>query len=218
MCSPRHVRSVAGPPQERGTHEQPHSRILAHETRGWKHDEIVLPRPPPIRRSLDFPQRGCPARSPLERPGPRCAGHHSKSPARGGRAIKALLLDQSVLAGVGNIYADEALFEAGISPRQSSRSVSQPALERMAAALRAILAEAISRGGSTLRDYQDADGNSGTATLTHRVYGRGGLPCVRCGRCLAEDEVAQRTTVWCRQCQRGPNKHASTTMTERATF
>lgn len=142
--------------------------------------------------------------------------HAAAAPSR--RAIKALLLDQSVLAGVGNIYADEALFEAGVSPRQSSRSVSLPALERLAAALRAILAEAISRGGSTLRDYRDADGNSGTATLTHRVYGRGGLPCVRCGRQLTVGVVAQRTTVWCRQCQRGPNKQAISAISKLATL
>lgn len=118
------------------------------------------------------------------------------------RAIKAALLDQRVVAGVGNIYADEALFAAAIRPARRADRLRPADLDRLAAAIRGVLAAAVSAGGSTLRDYVDADGNPGTFQLAHAVYGRTGQPCPACGRPLAGGRVAQRATAWCRSCQR----------------
>jgi formamidopyrimidine-DNA glycosylase len=118
------------------------------------------------------------------------------------RAIKAGLLDQRVLAGVGNIYADESLFLAGIAPRRRAERLSREQCERLAACVRGVLAVAIEAGGSTLRDYVDADGRAGASQFAHRVYGRGGQACVACGRVLRSAVVGQRTTVWCGGCQK----------------
>lgn len=122
------------------------------------------------------------------------------------RPIKSALLDQSVLAGVGNIYADEALWRARIAPGRPARGLSVDDCERLAAGIRGVLREAIDSGGSTIRDYVDGSGRAGSFQLRHAVYGRGGLPCPRCGRRLASAVVAQRTTVWCRACQRASSR------------
>lgn len=119
------------------------------------------------------------------------------------RAIKATLLDQGVLAGVGNIYADEALWQAQIAPTRAAGRLADSEVGRLASAVRDVLARAIEAGGSTLRDYVDGDGNPGSYQARHSVYGRGGLACLRCGKKLASETIAQRTTVWCRGCQRG---------------
>lgn len=116
-------------------------------------------------------------------------------------SIKAALLDQRVLAGVGNIYADEACFRAGIDPRRQAGSLSRAQIDRLAREVRFVLARAVAAGGSTLRDYVDANGTAGEAQLLHAVYGRAGLACVVCGRPLSSDRVAQRATVWCPRCQ-----------------
>ncbi|HEX8877245.1 MAG TPA: bifunctional DNA-formamidopyrimidine glycosylase/DNA-(apurinic or apyrimidinic site) lyase [Phycisphaerales bacterium] len=117
------------------------------------------------------------------------------------RAIKAVLLDQSVVAGVGNIYADESLFASGIDPRTIARRVTPARLGRLANAVRAVLHKAVELKGSTLRDYRDAAGQPGGAQAAHAVYGRAGKACVRCGTVLRSGQVAQRTTVWCPSCQ-----------------
>jgi len=118
------------------------------------------------------------------------------------RAIKAVLLDQAVLAGVGNIYADEALHASHIRPRRAATRVTRAEYESLAAAIRAVLTSAVTAGGSTLRDYLDADGNRGSFAAAHRVYGRGGQPCLTCSATLKQCQVAQRTTVFCTNCQR----------------
>lgn len=117
------------------------------------------------------------------------------------RAIKAALLDQAAIAGVGNIYADEALFRAGIRPGRRTSRLTREQCERLAGAIRDVLAESIQSGGSTLRDYRDAAGQAGNFQSRHRVYGRGGEPCVVCGTRLTQTTIAQRTTVYCRRCQ-----------------
>lgn len=117
------------------------------------------------------------------------------------RALKALLLDQAVIAGVGNIYCDEALAIAGLSPVDRAVGVGDEAWERLADAIRAVLDRAIEAGGSTLRDYTAPDNAPGGYQTQHRVYGRGGLPCLDCGGTLESALVAQRTTVWCPRCQ-----------------
>jgi len=118
------------------------------------------------------------------------------------RTIKAALLDQRVTAGVGNIYADEALFIAGLRPRRRAGLLGAADLTRLADAVRGVLARSIQTGGSTLRDYVDANGEAGHSQLEHAVYGRGGLACLECGKALRRGCVAQRTTVWCSGCQR----------------
>ena len=115
--------------------------------------------------------------------------------------IKAALLDQCVLAGVGNIYADEALFRARIRPGRPSHSLCAIEIRRLASSIRAVLRQAIRAGGSSIRDYRDAQGRPGLQQRRHAVYGRGGESCVRCGSPLLVEVVAQRTTVSCTHCQ-----------------
>ncbi|HMN41629.1 MAG TPA: bifunctional DNA-formamidopyrimidine glycosylase/DNA-(apurinic or apyrimidinic site) lyase [Phycisphaerales bacterium] len=124
--------------------------------------------------------------------------------ARARRPIKAALLDQSVLAGVGNIYADEALFLARIHPTAIAAGIPPANIATLAAAIRSILAAAVQAGGSTLRDYADANGAQGTYVASHRVYGRAGLPCTICRSPLSHALLVQRTTVWCPRCQPRP--------------
>lgn len=117
------------------------------------------------------------------------------------RAIKAVLLDQAVAAGIGNIYADESLFAASIDPRTPARALSPAHCTDLVEHLHRILHAAIHAGGSTLRDYRDATGARGSAQHAHAVYGRPHEPCLRCGQPLRTTQVAQRTTVWCPRCQ-----------------
>lgn len=134
------------------------------------------------------------------------------------RAIKAVLLDQAVLAGVGNIYADEALFRSGIHPERRSDSLVHTEIESLAASVRGVLAESIAAKGTSFRDYVDAEGNPGTNASLLRVYGRAGEPCFRCGERLSRLTVAQRTTVFCPVCQprRRPKTSASKKMSRRS--
>jgi len=118
------------------------------------------------------------------------------------RPIKATLLDQGTLAGVGNIYADEALFRSKIHPLTEARTLAVKRVTALAEALRAILGDAVEAGGSTLRDYVDAAGEPGRAQVAHAAYGRARLPCLTCGTSLKSDTIAQRTTVWCPKCQK----------------
>jgi formamidopyrimidine-DNA glycosylase len=118
------------------------------------------------------------------------------------RAVKSALLDQRVIAGVGNIYADESLFHAGIHPLSMASLLPPTAVERLAEAVRATLDAAIRAGGSTVRDYVDGTGRSGAYAAEHLVYGRAGEPCRRCGATLRAVRLAQRTTVFCAQCQK----------------
>ena len=121
--------------------------------------------------------------------------------ARSVRCIKAALLDQQTIAGVGNIYADEALFGAGIRPTRPASQLGRTEASRLAKEIRQTLEAAIEAGGSTLRDYVDGDGAKGSFQSQHRVYGRSGRMCIRCGYPLQTALVAQRTTVWCETCQ-----------------
>ena len=116
--------------------------------------------------------------------------------------VKSFLMDQRIVVGVGNIYAAEALFAAGISPLRAAGKVSRERYAALAAAVKRILAYAIERGGTTLRDFISPDGLPGYFELELAVYGRGGEPCPRCGRPMKEAAIGQRTTVWCGRCQR----------------
>ncbi|KLJ00547.1 bifunctional DNA-formamidopyrimidine glycosylase/DNA-(apurinic or apyrimidinic site) lyase [Luteimonas sp. FCS-9] len=130
-------------------------------------------------------------------------GDHLFLASRGRRApVKALLMDQRIVVGVGNIYAAEALFAAGISPLREAGKISRARYARLADEVRRILAYAIRRGGTTLRDFISPDGAPGYFEQELSAYGRGGAPCPRCGAVLRQATIAQRATVWCPRCQR----------------
>jgi formamidopyrimidine-DNA glycosylase len=122
--------------------------------------------------------------------------------ARRGR-IKSLLLDQTRIAGVGNIYADETLFDARIHPETPASSLRPEAVERLYRSLRKILAAAIEAGGSTLADagYSDADGNAGDFQFDHKVYDRTGEPCLVCGTPIRMKRIGGRSSHFCPVCQ-----------------
>ena len=123
--------------------------------------------------------------------------------SRGRRApVKTFLMDQAVVVGVGNIYAAESLFRAGISPLRAAGKVSRERYAALADAVKDILAYAITRGGTTLRDFLSPDGAPGYFEQELSAYGRGGEACPRCGRAMKQATIGQRTTVWCGHCQR----------------
>ncbi|MGA1561709.1 MAG: bifunctional DNA-formamidopyrimidine glycosylase/DNA-(apurinic or apyrimidinic site) lyase [Gammaproteobacteria bacterium] len=117
-------------------------------------------------------------------------------------AVKAFIMDQHIVVGVGNIYANEALFLAGIDPRRAAGRITLARYERLVASIKSVLSAAIEVGGTTLRDFYSADGERGYFTQQLHVYGRGGLPCLSCGRTLKEARIGQRASVWCPSCQR----------------
>jgi len=116
--------------------------------------------------------------------------------------IKAALLNQSLLHGVGNIYADEALFRAGIRPRRQAARLTRAELARLRTALVEVLRHAIRLGGSSVSDYVDADGVRGFFQLQHKVYQRTGEPCLVCGTPIKRITLAGRSTHFCSTCQR----------------
>jgi formamidopyrimidine-DNA glycosylase len=116
-------------------------------------------------------------------------------------SIKLLLLDQRIVAGLGNIYVCEALHLAGISPKRGGGELSRAKLERLVAAIRSVLLSAIEAGGSTLRDYARPDGELGYFSKQFLVYGREGQPCA-CGGTVARYAEGGRSTFWCPKCQR----------------
>ena len=117
-------------------------------------------------------------------------------------ALKAVLLDQAAIAGVGNIYADESLHRAGLRPDRIAGTVSRRSARRLHESLRESLQVAIQNRGSSIDTYRDAWGQMGAQQETLLVYGRAGEPCFTCGRPLSSKRIAGRTTVFCRHCQR----------------
>jgi formamidopyrimidine-DNA glycosylase len=115
--------------------------------------------------------------------------------------VKQVLMDASVVVGVGNIYACEALFRAGIDPFRPARRLKAAQAASLAAAVRAVLTEAIAAGGSTISDFVRADGRPGYFRHAFRVYQRQGQPCVRCGAAVCRRMQAGRSTFYCRGCQ-----------------
>ena len=117
-------------------------------------------------------------------------------------AVKLVLMDSHVVAGVGNIYANEALFRAGVNPKLPARRIGRARYDVLAACVRDTLEAAIRAGGSTLRDYVGGDGEAGYFQDEHLVYGRGGEPCMKCGTPIREIRQGQRATFYCPACQR----------------
>jgi len=116
-------------------------------------------------------------------------------------SIKAALLAGEIVVGAGNIYACEALFRAGIDPRTRCHRLSLARCQRLLVALRDVLSEAVALGGSTLRDFRDANGGAGEFQISARVYGRAPLPCLQCGTPVRRIVQAQRSTFFCPRCQ-----------------
>ncbi len=117
-------------------------------------------------------------------------------------AIKTFVMDSRIVVGVGNIYASEALFLAGINPKRSAGKISKPRYEKLVLCIKQVLQRAIDAGGTTLRDFTDSDGDPGYFSQSLQVYGRKNQPCNICQRRLKEIRQGQRSTVYCPKCQR----------------
>ncbi len=130
------------------------------------------------------------------------AGRHLKEAFRNRRqAVKSALLDQTLVSGIGNIYADESLFEAGIHPAKSACELKAAELNCLAEKIRLVLSRAIELGGSSIRDYRDSYGVNGSYQHQSLVYGRAGQPCRRCGRKVEKVKLSGRSTHFCPHCQ-----------------
>ncbi|MBC2669127.1 bifunctional DNA-formamidopyrimidine glycosylase/DNA-(apurinic or apyrimidinic site) lyase [Novosphingobium piscinae] len=183
-----------------------------------KHDHLVLETSAGHRLSLCDPRRfgsvdlvdtgGLALWPPFAAMGPEplsdglTAAHLAKALAGRIAAIKLMLLDQRVVAGLGNIYVCEALYRARIHPEKAAGRVSRAALERLVPAIRAVLTEAIAAGGSTLRDYAQPDGQLGYFAKAFDVYDREGQPCRSCSAPLRRIAQGGRSTWFCARCQR----------------
>jgi formamidopyrimidine-DNA glycosylase len=116
--------------------------------------------------------------------------------------VKIFIMNSHVVVGVGNIYANEALYQAGIHPTRAAGRVSPARYEVLVQAIKSVLSEAIARGGTTLRDFVNSDGRPGYFQQYLRVYGRHRLPCPSCGEPLRTRRLGQRATFFCSRCQR----------------
>lgn len=116
--------------------------------------------------------------------------------------IKSLIMDSHVVVGVGNIYACESLFKAGINPKRAAGKVTQEKTGRLVAAIKGVLAAAISQGGTTLRDFTDSNGKPGYFKQQLLVYGRQGEPCYNCGHSIKNVRIGQRSSFFCPHCQK----------------
>ncbi|MDZ7922494.1 MAG: bifunctional DNA-formamidopyrimidine glycosylase/DNA-(apurinic or apyrimidinic site) lyase [Marinagarivorans sp.] len=116
--------------------------------------------------------------------------------------LKSFIMDAKIVVGVGNIYANEALFAAGLHPLHAAGKLTKPKVAKLVAEIKRILAHAIERGGTTLRDFVGGDGKPGYFAQELHVYGRGGKPCRRCTKPLTEKRLQNRTTVFCTACQK----------------
>lgn len=116
--------------------------------------------------------------------------------------VKAFIMDSHIVVGVGNIYANEALFIAGINPRRKAKNVSRLRYLALVDSIKTVLARAIQVGGTTLRDFTNSNGDPGYFKQSLQVYGRGGLDCRKCGKVLKEIRLGQRSTVYCANCQK----------------
>ena len=117
-------------------------------------------------------------------------------------AVKSFLMNSRIVVGVGNIYANEALFKAGVHPNRGAGRISKARYEVIAVAIKQILADAIRQGGTTLRDFVNGEGKPGYFQHSLQVYGRTGQPCTRCNRPIKEIRIGQRSSFYCPNCQR----------------
>jgi len=135
--------------------------------------------------------------------GPDFTGDYLRQSAQGRQvAIKQHIMNSKVVAGVGNIYANEALFRAGIRPTRAAGRIALPRMLLLADEIRAVLSDAIRQGGTTLRDYRGGDGKPGYFKQQLLVYDRGDKPCLKCGQAIKRIVQGQRATYYCSNCQR----------------
>ncbi len=135
--------------------------------------------------------------------GDTLTGHYLHDISRNRKTpIKSLLMDQRIVTGIGNIYANEALFKAAIRPTTAAGRLSLKRCQRLATSIQQTLYQAIEQGGTTLRDFVGSDGKPGYFQQHLHVYGRGGLPCTQCGKVLQQIKLTGRSTVFCSHCQR----------------
>ncbi len=192
-------------------------RLVPEATAYRRHDHIELalvsgqalrlhdPRRFGIFQWIPAPVEACPLLASL---GPEplsaaCDGPYLYQASRHRRvAVKSLIMDSRVLVGVGNIYANEALFMASIHPARAAGRVGLTRYQHLAAAIKAVLSAAIEQGGTTLRDFLREDGNPGYFAQHLRVYGRAGEPCRQCGTPIRLARIGQRSSFYCRICQR----------------
>ncbi|HJQ23133.1 MAG TPA: bifunctional DNA-formamidopyrimidine glycosylase/DNA-(apurinic or apyrimidinic site) lyase [Blastocatellia bacterium] len=146
--------------------------------------------------------------APLRRLGPEplaadCKEDYLFHRSRGSKKpVKNFLMDQQVIVGVGNIYASESLFLAGVHPLRPAGRISRARWQRLTAAIKRVLRDAIRQGGTTLTDFRDSEGNAGYFQISLRVYGRKGEPCRTCRTAIRAEVVAGRSTFFCPKCQR----------------
>ncbi|MFQ5654876.1 MAG: bifunctional DNA-formamidopyrimidine glycosylase/DNA-(apurinic or apyrimidinic site) lyase [Planctomycetota bacterium] len=192
-------------------------RVLPASTPPGRHDHVDLTLEggeclrlrDPRRFGAVLWTRGAPESHPLlsglgpEPLGAGFSGDHLHDRSRGRkRSLHAFLLDGRVLAGIGNIYASEAAFAAGIHPARAAGRISLARYRRLGEAIRSVLEGAIARGGTTLRDFRSAEGNPGFFQLSLRVYGREGETCRRCGGTIRRRTLSGRSIYFCPRCQR----------------
>lgn len=192
-------------------------RIVAPDANLSLHDhyDIVMDNGAAVR--FNDPRRfGCllwtdddPANHPLlarlgpEPLGANLSGEYLYSTAKGRRVtIKQHLMNSNIVAGVGNIYANESLFRSGIHPRRAAGRISQKRMDDLVNGVRAVLTEAIRCGGTTLRDFYAADGKPGYFRTKLMVYDRAGMPCQNCGESIRQAMIGQRSSYYCVRCQR----------------
>ena len=118
------------------------------------------------------------------------------------RSIKSILLDQTIIAGIGNIYADESLYSAGISPFREARTIKKNELKKLKIAIVEVLKKSIGAGGTTFSDFRDLEGENGNFGLQSNVYRRTGKQCRRCKNLIERKKISGRSTHWCRKCQK----------------
>ena len=118
------------------------------------------------------------------------------------RSIKSILLDQTIVAGIGNIYADESLYAAGISPFREARTIKKQELKKLKVAIVEILKKSIGAGGTTFSDFRDLEGENGNFGLQTNVYRRTGKKCRKCKNIVERQKISGRSTHWCSKCQK----------------
>ena len=118
------------------------------------------------------------------------------------RSIKSILLDQTIIAGIGNIYADESLYSAGISPFREAKTIKKYEIKKLITAIIEVLKKSIGAGGTTFSDFRDLEGENGNFGLQTNVYRRTGKECRKCKNIIERKKIAGRSTHWCRKCQK----------------
>ena len=208
--TPGFVRTITGLERPKGVHPvDKHTHLILNLEGG---ERVLFRDPRTFGKIFVVPGREWPGHPRLEILGAEPLDLKVKSfaktafPSESARPIKALLLDQSFLAGVGNIYADEALFRSGIHPKTRVRDLREEQKASLLESVKDVLRKGIRNSGTTFSDYRKPDGSQGSNQERLKVYGRGGEPCRECGTILAKSLVAQRGTVHCPSCQAAPRR------------